>query len=463
MDIFDLVIIGGGPAGYTAAIRASQLGMKVACIEKRSTLGGTCLNVGCIPSKALLNYSEKYYDANNHFADCGIDIKTSLNLDKMMLKKNKIVADLANGIQSLFAKNQVKHFQGTGKIITPNKVLIINEGANIEIQAKNILIATGSVVSKIPNINYDEKDIVSSTGALSFDCVPQRLVVIGGGYIGIELGCVWARLGSKVQVIEYGNRILPSLDEEIAKIMQKTLEKQNISFNFGTKLERIEKNQSNLLIHATCDKNNITFETDKVLIAVGRSPFTEGLWEQNIGLKLDAKGRVIVNNKYQTSISNIYAVGDVIDGPMLAHKAEEEAISAVESMVGKVKIINYKHIPSVIYTYPEIASVGATEEELKAKSIGYKVGKFPLKANSRARSIDANDGLIKILVDSTSDEILGAHIMAPNAGDLINEITLGMSFRASAEDIFSICHPHPTISEAIKEACLNSHGISINF
>jgi dihydrolipoamide dehydrogenase len=460
---FDLVIIGGGPAGYTAAIRASQLNMTVACIEKDKALGGTCLNVGCIPSKAMLHYSEQYYSAKHHFAEYGIEVTPKLNLLKMLEQKNKVVSDLQSGIKGLFAKNKVQHFIGTAQIASANKIIVQSDGSSVEINAKNILIATGSKVASIPGIEFDEEHIVSSSGALSFKEVPEKLIVVGAGYIGLELGSVWARLGSKVTVVEYGDKILPAVDQEIAKAMQKVLIKNGMDFHFNTKVQSIEKTDGSLLLKASCQDKLVTLQSNKILIAVGRKPYTEQLGLEEVGIVKEINGQIIVNNKYQTSVTNIYAVGDVISGPMLAHKAEEEAVAAVENIAGKVGIVHYNLIPSVIYTNPEIASVGATEEELKAKNINYKVGKFPLMANSRARAISETSGMVKILADFTTDEILGAHIMAKDAGSLISEITLGMSFRAAAEDIASICHPHPTLSEAIKEAALAVDSRAINF
>ena len=463
-EIFDLVIIGAGPAGYTGAIRAAQLGLKVACIEKSPTLGGTCLNVGCIPSKALLHYSEKYFEAQKYFNDWGIETETKLNLSKMLAKKDKVVSDLCKGIEGLFAKNKITHIRGAAQILDSTKIAIDDsKGEKKIISAKNILIATGSSVAQLPNIAYDEEQILSSTGALKINSVPKKLIVIGAGYIGLELGSVWSRLGSAVTVIEYGDCILPFVDNDISNILKKSLEKQNMTFQFNTKLEKIDKQKDKII--ATISKENKTssLEADKILIAVGRVPNTSGLGLDNIGIQCDEKGRIKVNNKYQTSLNNIYAVGDVIAGPMLAHKAEEEAVAAVENIAGKSGIVHYNIIPSVIYTEPEVASVGLSEIELKAKSISYKVGKFPFLANSRARAISQTEGLVKILADSKTDEILGAHIIGSGAGNLISEISVGMSFRAAAEDLALICRPHPTLSEAIKEAALDVSKRAINF
>ena len=462
-EIFDIVIIGAGPAGYTAAIRAAQLGMKVACVEKNATLGGTCLNVGCIPSKALLHYSEKYFEARKYFNDWGIETEIKLNLAKMLSKKDKVVSDLCKGIEGLFAKNKIITITGVAEIIESNKISVDNLGEKKIITAKNILIATGSSVAELPNIKYDEEQILSSTGALSMASVPKKLIVIGAGYIGLELGSVWSRLGSEVTVIEYGNCILPFVDSDISGILKKSLEKQNIKFQFNTKLEKIDKEKDKVIATISQNNNKSFLEADKILIAVGRVPNTFRLGLQNIGINCDKEGRIIVNNKYQTSLNNIYAVGDVISGLMLAHKAEEEAIAAVENIAGKCGVVHYNIIPSVIYTDPEIASVGATEKELQLKSINYKIGKFPFLANSRARAISQTDGLVKILADSVTDEILGAHIIGSSAGNLISEISVGMSFRAAAEDLSMVCRPHPTLSEAIREAALDVSKKAINF
>lgn len=465
MQQFDLVIIGGGPAGYTGAIRAAQLGMKVACIEKRQTLGGTCLNIGCIPSKALLHFSEKYQEAKDHFADIGIYTDVKLNLDKMMAKKNKVVTDLCKGIESLFAKNKITKFSGSGQIIGENIVEVSNESGKEQIGAKNILIATGSEVIDVPSINIDEEFIVSSTGALALNKVPSTMVVIGGGYIGLELGSVWRRLGSKVMVVEYAARIVPAIDEEIGSQFTKILQKQGIEFKLNTKVLAAEKKAGlvTLTLQDTTTGRNEQITAEVVLVAVGRKPYVKGLGMDKVGIKLDERGRIEVNSHFQTTIANIYAVGDVIAGPMLAHKAEEEAIAAVEIMAGQAGHVEYNIIPSVIYTCPEVASVGATEMELKQAGISYKIGKFPFLANSRARAIDQTDGMVKILADSKTDKVLGVHIIGFDAGTLIAEAALAMAFSASSEDIARTCHAHPTLSEAIKEAALAVDKRTINF
>lgn len=465
MEQFDLIIIGGGPAGYTAAIRAAQLKMKVSCIEKSSTLGGTCLNVGCIPSKALLNFSEKYEEARLHFKEIGIEMSSvKLNLNTMLERKATIVNELCKGISGLFAKNKVTRFTGVGKIISNNIVEITTNAGIEQISGKNILIATGSEVATIPGVNIDEKQVISSTGALSLNAVPKKMVVIGGGVIGLELGSVWRRLGSEVIVIEYLDRICPALDTELCNNFMKVLEKQGIEFKLSTKVISAELNKSSVTLNieksAGCGVEKIA--ADNVLVAVGRRPFTANLGLEQSGVKLDKRGFIEVNSKYQTAIQNIYAVGDVIPGPMLAHKAEEEAVAVVEQIAGIKSHVNYKAIPSVIYTYPEVASVGATEEELKQAGVNYKVGKFPFLANSRARATLSTDGFVKILADSVTDRVLGAHIIGKDAGTLIAELVLATEFYASSEDIARTCHAHPTLNEAVKEAALAVDKRTIN-
>ncbi len=466
MDQFDLVVIGGGPAGYTGAIKAAQLGMRVACIEKRKTLGGTCLNEGCIPSKALLNYSEKFEEANLHFEEVGIEVKPKLNLAKMLSKKDQVVSDLCKGIESLFAKNKVVKINGLARIINPTSIEVEDEkGKKTVIQTKNILIASGSEVMQIPGVTIDEKNILSSTGALDIPEVPKSLIVIGGGYIGLELGSVWRRLGAKVTIIEFFDRIVPAMDTETASTLHKILVKQGMEFLFGSKVESAKSTGKNVVLTISDKSGKATeLSADKVLVCVGRKPNTNNLALEKIGIAPDERGRIPVNAKYQTIITNIYAVGDIIAGPMLAHKAEEEAVAAVENMAGQAGHVNYDIIPSVVYTWPEVASVGKTEDELKSKNIEYKVGKFPFLANSRARATGMTDGFVKILADKNTDEVLGAHIIGPDAGTLIAEIALGMEFKAAAEDIARTCHAHPTLNEAIKEAAsLAASKKTINF
>ena len=464
MEEFDLAVIGAGPAGYTGAIRAAQLGSKVVCIEKHSTLGGTCLNVGCIPSKALLNFSEKYEEARTHFADIGINADVKLDLARMLARKDKVVGDLCKGIESLFVKNKITKIKGSAKIIDPNTVEVTDGKNSTKIKAKNILIATGSKVMSVPGMNINEKNIVSSTGALSLSKVPDEMVVIGGGYIGLELGSVWRRLGSKVTVIEYADRIVPALDLEIGKSFHKILERQGIKFMLSTKVLKAEqiKDQVELIISGVNESKETKITCDIALVSVGRKPNTDDLGLVEIGIEVDQRGMINVNDYFQTNCSNIYAVGDVIRGPMLAHKAEEEAIAAVEIMNGQAGHVNYNLIPAVVYTWPEVASIGATEEDLKKAGVDYKVGKFPFLANSRARSAGNTEGMVKILSDSKNDRILGAHIIGPDAGTLIAEIVAYMEFGGAAEDIARTCHAHPTLNEAIREAALAVDKRAIN-
>ncbi|MCC8418922.1 MAG: dihydrolipoyl dehydrogenase [Rickettsia endosymbiont of Glossina mortisans submortisans] len=458
MQEFDLVVIGSGPAGYTGSIRAAQLGMKVACVEKNDTLGGTCLNIGCIPSKALLNSSEKYEEALKHFESIGITADVKLDLQKMLANKDKVVSDLTKGIESLFAKNKITRIKGEAKIISSNIVEVNKE----QIKAKNILITTGSSVIEILNIKIDEEFIVSSIGALKLSKVPENLIVVGGGYIGLELGSVWRRLGAKVTVIEYAPSIVPMLDKEIATQFMKLQQKQGIEFKLNTKVlsAEVKSGKVNLTIEEGGKSSVVT--SDVVLMAVGRKAYTQNLGLESVGIITDKQGRIEINNRFQTSSPNIYAVGDVVKGAMLAHKAEEEAVAAVEIMAGQTGHVNYNLIPSVIYTYPEVASVGETEEQLKEKGISYKVGKFPFLANSRAKAIGSTEGMVKILADSKTDRVLGAHIIGADAGTLIAELTAYMEFGAASEDIARTCHAHPTLSEAIKEAALSVDKRTIN-
>ncbi|ARD86837.1 dihydrolipoyl dehydrogenase [Rickettsia bellii] len=458
MQEFDLVVIGSGPAGYTGSIRAAQLGMKVACIEKNDTLGGTCLNIGCIPSKALLNSSEKYEEALKHFENIGINAEVKLDLQKMLANKDKVVSDLTKGIDGLFAKNKITRIKGEAKIISSNIVEVNGE----QISAKNILIATGSNVIEIPNIKIDEEFIVSSTGALKLSKVPENLIVVGGGYIGLELGSVWRRLGSKVTVVEYAESIVPMLDKEVASQFMKLQLKQGIEFKLKTKVlsAEVKSGKVNLTIEEEGKSSVIT--SDVVLMAVGRKAYTQNLGLEAVGIATDKQGRIEINEHFQTVVPNIYAVGDAVKGAMLAHKAEEEAIAAAEIMAGQAGHVNYNLIPSVIYTSPEVASVGETEEQLKEKGVSYKVGKFPFLANSRARAVGKTEGMVKILADSKTDKVLGAHIIGADAGTLIAELTAYMEFGAAAEDIARTCHAHPTLSEAIREAALGVDKRTIN-
>ncbi|AFB21040.1 dihydrolipoyl dehydrogenase [Rickettsia canadensis] len=458
MQEFDLVVIGSGPAGYTGSIRAAQLNMKVACIEKNDALGGTCLNIGCIPSKALLHSSKKYEEALKHFESIGITGEIKLDLQKMLVNKDKLVLNLTKGIESLFAKNKVTRIKGEAKIISNNIVEVNNE----QIKAKNILITTGSSIIEIPNIKIDEEFIVSSTGALKLSKVPENLIVVGGGYIGLELGSVWRRLGAKVIVVEYAASIVPMLDKEIAMQFMKLQQKQGIQFKLNTKVLSAEVKSGKVNLTIEEGGKNVVITSDVVLIAVGRKAYTQNLGLESVGIITDKQGRIEINDHFQTAVSNIYAVGDVVKGAMLAHKAEEEAVAAVEIIAGHTGHVNYNLIPSVIYTYPEVASVGETEEQLKEKGINYTVGKFPFLANSRARVIGSTEGMVKILADSKTDKVLGAHIIGADAGTLIAELTAYMEFGAAAEDIARTCHAHPTLSEAIKEAALSVDKRTIN-
>ena len=466
-DNFDLVVIGGGPGGYVCAIRAAQLGLKTACVESRGALGGTCLNVGCIPSKSLLKLSENYHKAKKDFNNQGIEISDiKLNINKMMSNKEKSVQVLTKGVEFLFKKNKVTYFKGKGVIFSKNDIVVYgSENKKNNIKAKNIVIATGSSPTSLPGLEIDEKNIVSSTGALSFSEVPKDLIVIGGGYIGLEMGSVWSRLGSNVTVVEYLDFITPGMDREISNEFQKILTKQGIKFKLNNKVTSVINIKNKVIVDYT---NNTTAarerkECDKVLVSVGRTPYTEGLNLSKIGIKKDNKGRIEVNKKLQTSLKNIYAIGDVIKGPMLAHKAEEEGIAVAEIIAGQAGHVNYDVIPGVVYTSPEVATVGKTEEQLKNENKSYKIGKFPFLANSRAKVNNETDGFVKILADSKTDKILGVHIIGPHCGDMIAEMALAMEFGASAEDIARTCHAHPTHTEAIKEAALAVDKRSIHF
>lgn len=452
-DTFDLVVIGGGPAGYVAAIRAAQLGMKTACVEKRGTLGGTCLNVGCIPSKALLDSSERFEEAGKHAAEHGIKIgKLELDLKTMLKRKDDVVDNLCKGIEGLFKKNKVTYVKAAGEITAPDTVKAGKE----TLKTKNILIATGSEVTPLPGVEIDEKKIVSSTGALALESVPGHMVVIGGGVIGLELGSVWRRLGSKITVVEFLDRIVPGVDGEVGKQFHKILEKQGMEFKLGTKVTKAESKGKGVKLTLEPAKGGDaeTLDADVVLVAIGRRPYTQGLGLESVGIKTDERGRIPINGHFQTSQKNIYAVGDVVVGPMLAHKAEEEAIAAVEIMAGQAGHVDHNTVPSVIYTWPEVASVGKSEEELKAAGVAFNSGKFPFLANSRGRAIGQTDGFVKILADAKTDRVLGVHIIGPDAGTLIAEAVTVMEFGGSAEDIARTCHAHPSLNEAVKEAAL---------
>lgn len=460
----DLIVIGAGPGGYVAAIRAAQLGMSVLCVEKRSTLGGTCLNVGCIPSKALLYSSDKYAEAQSHLTDHGINVgKVSLDLAKMMGRKDKVVEQLTGGIEFLFKKNKVTHVVGAAHFLSPQEISIKTVNGEEVWQANKILIATGSESASVPGITTDEELVVSSTGALKLEAVPKHLIVVGGGYIGLEMGSVWQRLGAEVTVLEFMDRIVPQMDRELSAALQKSLTKQGIKFRLSTRVTAIKSQNGQSVVSVESNGNGKEDLTaDRVLIATGRKPFTQGLGLEKIGVLLNAQGFIEVNDQYETSVSGVYAIGDVIPGPMLAHKAEEEGIAAVELMAGFAGHVNYGAIPAVVYTNPEVASVGKTEEELKAEEVPYKVGKFPFLANSRAKATGETEGFVKILAHASTDQVLGVHIIGPDAGTLIAEAVLAMEFSASSEDIARTCHAHPTLSEAVKEAALAVEGRAIH-
>lgn len=454
---FDLIVIGSGPGGYVAAIRGAQLGMSVACVEKVS-LGGTCLNIGCIPSKALLSASEKFHEAQHNFAQVGIKCAdVSLDLDAMMAHKEKVVTDNVNGIHYLFKKNKVTHLQGLGTITKKGEVTVTaDDGSKTAYGAKNILIATGSEVTPLPNVEIDEQKIVTSTGALELGNVPKKMVVIGGGVIGLELGSVWSRLGAEVTIVEFLDRILPGMDTDCAKEMMKVMKKDGVTFKLGTKVTAAEKTDAGVTLTVEPAKGGDaeTLEADVVLVAIGRRPFTKGLGLEEVGVQTDERGRVVTNEHFKTSVDGIYAIGDVIAGPMLAHKAEEEGVICVEMMAGQKGHMNYNLVPGIVYTWPEVASIGKTEEQLKDAGIKYKVGKFPFSANGRARAMNDISGFVKIIADASTDEVLGAHMIGPDVGHLIAEVAAAMEFGASSEDIARTCHAHPTLSEVVKEAAL---------
>ncbi len=453
---FDLIVIGGGPGGYVAAIRAAQLGLKTACVEKRKTLGGTCLNVGCIPSKALLEISHKYHDAAHNFEKLGITgSNPKIDLKKILENKDEIVKGLTGGISGLFKKNKVKHIESHAKFLDKNTIEIDNNGNKEKLSAKSFIIATGSEVASLPNVEIDEKQIVSSTGALNLTKVPKKLIVIGGGVIGLEMASVWGRFGAEIEVIEYLDKITPTMDGDVSKNFKKILEKQGMKFRLSTKVTSVKKSESGVEVEIEPSKggDKEILEADIVLVAVGRKPNTENLGLENISLKTNSRG-FIENENLQTSINNIYAVGDVTTGPMLAHKAEDEGLAAAELIAGQKPHINYDAIPNVIYTYPEVASVGKTEEELKEAKIEYNIGKFSMMANSRARATFDEQGFVKILADKKTDRVLGVHIVAREAGNTIHEAVSVIEFGGSAEDIARTCHAHPTYNEAVKEAAL---------
>ena len=461
MSAYDVIVIGGGPGGYNAAIRAGQLGLKVACVEGRETLGGTCLNVGCMPSKALLHASELYEAAaGGEFANLGIQVKPKLDLAQMMKQKSESVTALTKGVEFLFRKNKVDWVKGWGRIDGPGKVEVTAaDGSKSSLTAKDIIIATGSEPSPLPGVEVDNKRILDSTGALSIPEVPKHLVVIGAGVIGLELGSVWRRLGAEVTVIEYLDRICPGMDLETAKTFQRALTKQGMSFKLGSKVTqaKVSGKQVTLSVEPAAGGAAESIQADYVLLAIGRRPYTQGLGLENVGLATDKRG-MLENHEHRSSVPGIWVIGDVTSGPMLAHKAEDEAIACVELIAGKAGEVNYDVIPSVIYTHPEVATVGRTEEQLKAEGRAYKVGKFPFTANSRAKINHETEGFVKVLADERSDEILGVHMIGPNVGDMIAEYCVAMEFRGAAEDIARTCHPHPTRSEALRQAAMNVDG-----
>ena len=458
-DSYDLIVIGSGPGGYVGAIRAAQLGMKVGVVEKRATQGGTCLNIGCIPSKALLHSSELFEDAANGMSHMGIKVKPELDLKGMMAYKAEGVDGNVKGVDFLFKKNKIEVHRGTARITAPGKVEVQsdNGGGATTLTAKAIVIATGSDVARLPGIEIDEQKVVSSTGALELSAVPQKLLVVGAGIIGLELGSVWRRLGSKVLVVEFLDRIIPGMDGEVARQFQRILSKQGIEFKLGHKVTSVETNGKG--VKATIEPSQggggkETVDADVVLVAIGRVPYTDGLGLEDLGVRLDNRGRIIVDEHYKTNVDGIYAIGDVIAGPMLAHKAEDEGVAVAEILAGQAGHVNYGVIPNVIYTYPEVASVGKTEEELKEAGIAYKSGKFPFTANGRAKVNRQTEGFVKVLADAKTDRVLGLHIVGPDAGNMIAEAAVLMEFGGSAEDLGRTCHAHPTLTEAIKEAAL---------
>ncbi len=461
MEKYDILVIGGGPGGYVAAIKAAQLGKKVACVDNKEFLGGTCLNVGCIPSKSLLNITHKYHDAKHNFASRGIECKDiSFSLEKIMETKYSTLSGLGQGIAGLFKKNKIDYFNGIGEFETNNRILInSNNGDNITIEAENIIIATGSVPITLPDMEIDEEKIVTSDGALSLEKVPNKMIVIGAGVIGLELGSVWSRLGASVEVLEFADDILPGFDLDVRKEAKKIFEKQGLSFKLTSKVTsaQVIEDKVEVNISSVSSDDSEKMDCDVVLVAVGRKPNTKSLNLDKVGIKLDDRGRVIVDGQFKTNIPNVYAIGDVIAGPMLAHKASDEGVVVAEIIDGQHGHIDYNTIPSVVYTHPEIAFVGKTEDELKKDQIDYKVGKFPFLANSRARTSLETDGFVKILACKESDQVLGVHIIGDAAGELIAEAAVAMEFKAASEDLARICNPHPTLNEAIKEAALATY------
>jgi dihydrolipoamide dehydrogenase len=453
---FDVLVIGAGPGGYVAAIRAAQLKMRVAVVDKRPTLGGTCLNVGCIPSKALLDSSELFAQARHKFSDHGIGVgDLRLDLAALLARKDKVVKGLTDGVAGLFKKNKITAITGAARLLDANKVAVQAGGKEEIVEARHIVLATGSEPISIPALPFDGSSIVSSTEALSFERVPQHLLVVGGGYIGLELGSVWSRLGARVTVLEFLPRILPLADAEIAELLHKSLLKQGLAIHLETKVTGAGTQGGQVVVNATTRGNDVRFQGDKVLVAIGRRPYTAGLGLEELGIKTDERsGRIEVNEDFQTSVAGVYAIGDVIHGPMLAHKAEDDGIALAEHLAGMHSHVNYDTVPAVVYTWPEVANVGPTEEQIKASGRDYRVGRFRLAANGRARCMDEHEGLVKIIADAQTDRVLAVHIIGPRASDLIAECVTVMEFAGSAEDIARICHAHPTLSEAVREAAL---------
>jgi dihydrolipoamide dehydrogenase len=468
MASYDVIIIGTGPGGYVCAIRAAQLGLKTAVVEKNKTYGGTCLNVGCIPSKAMLHASELYEEAGDSFAKMGIKVgKPSVDLPVLHKYREQNVESNVKGVDFLFKKNKIEAFHGAGRIVAPGTVEVKGaDGTTQTLQTKNIIIASGSEVARLPGIDIDEKRVVSSTGALELAKVPQKLLVVGAGIIGLELGSVWRRLGAEVMIVEFLDHILPGIDTEVARQFHRLLQKQGVAFKLSSKVTGVDTTGKTLKVKvepAAGGGAAETIEADVVLVAIGRVPFTDGLGLEGAGVKKDNRGRVIIDPHFRTNVAGVYAIGDVVAGPMLAHKAEEEGVAVAEIIAGQAGHVNYDVIPNVVYTYPEIAAVGKTEEELKAAGVAYQVGKFPFSANARARANLATDGFVKILADAKTDRVLGVHILGPDAEAMIAEAAIAMEFGASSEDIARTCHAHPTLSEAMKEAALAVAKRAINF
>ncbi|MET0278828.1 MAG: dihydrolipoyl dehydrogenase [Pseudorhodoplanes sp.] len=459
---YDLIVIGTGPGGYVCAIRAAQLGMKVAVVDKRPAPGGTCLNIGCIPSKALLHASEMFEEAGHSFAKMGIGVsKPKLDLKQMLIFKDEAVDGNVKGVEFLFKKNKIDFHVGVGRILAPGKVEVKGQGdkdggKTQVLETRNIVIATGSDVTRLKGIEIDEKRIISSTGALALEKVPEKLLVIGAGVIGLELGSVWRRLGAQVTVVEFLDRILPGMDSEVARQSQRLFEKQGMTFKLGSKVSGVDASGKKLKVKVEPAKGGDaeTLEADVVLVSIGRVPYTDGLGVKEAGVALDERGRVAVDDHFKTNVDGIYAIGDVIRGPMLAHKGEDEGVAVAEILAGQAGHVNYDVIPAVVYTFPEIASVGKSEEELKAANVAYRVGKFPFTANGRAKANQQTDGFVKILADAKNDRVLGVHIVGADAGNMIAEAAVAMEFGASSEDIARTCHAHPTLPEAVKEAAM---------